>query len=252
MTKVIGFYLHGFLSSGNSSKGQWFKAQVKQQLNDPSSHQLDPKKAAETDAQFVEWLTPTYSIADVDNTVADIEYALQQAIGDCEVKNQIDGDYKLLLLGSSMGGFYAQYFAHKYNLPYVMINPALNPEKVFSEHLGVHTNPSTAEQVEITPFYIEQLLKYKISQPNKQLASLLFLDLDDEVIDVDFALKQYPKTIDVTGVATDIEEIKTLESLWQERELNIKQSIVFSGGDHSFVHTKQAWYFINAFLKDCC
>jgi len=210
MPKFCGFYLHGFLSSGKSSKGQWFANQVKQ------------KNYAEEELGFVTWLTPSYPIATVSQTVKKIEDELLALLDDKSCEG------RLILIGSSMGGFYVQYLGHKYHLPYIMINPALNPEAVFIDHMGEHTNPATGEKVLINQSYIDELLKYKIDNPDASIASMMLLDVDDEVIDVNFALKQYP--VDRAGNQSN-------------------KTVIFSGGDHSFIHLEEAWKEIQSFAS---
>ena len=106
-----------------------------------------------------------------------------------------------------------------------MINPALNPEKVFRENLGEHTNPATGEKVLINEAYIADLLKYKKDELDQSVPGLLLIDSDDEVIDVDYAINQY------TGVGEP------------------SKMVVYSGGDHRFIHTQEAWQEIKDFLK---
>ncbi len=209
MAAFIGFYLHGFLSSGNSEKGQWFKRKVEE---NPHS---------ETINYFSDWLTPTYPIGSVKQTVLMIEELLLNS-------NQQQPEKPIVLLGSSMGGFYAQYFGQKYRLPYIMINPALNPEQVFSENMGEHLNPATGEKVVIDQGYIDQLLEYKVEIPDYRIPALLLIDTDDEVIDVDYALDHY-----------------TAEKLINP----CSKRLVFSGGDHRFIHLEEAWQAINSFIN---
>lgn len=205
MPQYIGLYLHGFLSSGQSQKGQWFKSQLR------GSFQANKK------SNFKDWLTPTYPIGQVSNSIEKIEG---------ELTDLLEQKEKIVLLGSSMGGFYAQYFGQKYGLPYVMINPALNPEKVFNENLGVHENPATGETVNITKDYIDQLMAFKCDNLDSSIHSLMLIDQDDEVIDVSYALKQYP-----------------------QGSHKHSDTVVYSGGDHSFIHLNEAWTEINCFVK---
>ena len=210
MPKFCGFYLHGFLSSGKSSKGQWFAEQVRQ------------NSSCAEEAGFITWLTPTYPIATVSQTVKTIEDELLGLLGDINCEDRV------ILIGSSMGGFYVQYLGHKYHLPYIMINPALNPEAVFIDHMGEHINPATGEKVVINQSYIDDLLKYEIDNPDVSIASMMLLDIDDEVIDVDFALKHYP--VNRTGNQAN-------------------KTVIYSGGDHSFIHLEEAWEDIQVFAS---
>ncbi|WEJ61538.1 YqiA/YcfP family alpha/beta fold hydrolase [Thiomicrorhabdus lithotrophica] len=207
MQAYIGLYLHGFLSSGKSEKGQWLKATVKQQNFD------------EDNPAFNELFTPTYPINSPKASVHEIESVLKKMLD--------DQNTKIVLLGSSMGGYYAQYLGQKYQLPYIMINPALNPTPIFNENLGCHTNPATQEDFCIDLAYIKELQTYDVVQLNKDVPALLLIDTDDEVIDVSFALKRYKAD------SSDCHFI----------------TVKYSGGDHRFTHMQQAWLEINKFLN---
>ena len=207
MHGYIGLYLHGFLSSGNSEKGQWLKETVNQQNLDKNNPVIK------------ELLTPTYPIKSPYASVEKIESLLKEILKD-QTK-------KVVLLGSSMGGYYAQCLGQKYQLPYIMINPALNPTPIFNESLGCHTNPATQEDFCIDQTYIQELQGFDIEQLNAKIPALLLIDTDDEVIDVDYALKRYEAGANGS------------------RFLTVK----YSGGDHRFIHMQQAWSEINTFLN---
>jgi len=206
-------YLHGFLSSGQSLKGQWFKEKVRE------SRTFSEKKAEENPL-ITKWLTPTYPIQTVSRTLTSIEAELQRCFQD----KQTDW----ILAGSSMGGFYAQHFAHTYRLPFIMINPALNPEFVFKDHFGDHINPATQEPVSIDQAYVAELNNYVVSTPDRKVSSLLLLDTDDEIIDVNYVLQQYGEQC---GQLSKTSRAK-----------------IFCGGDHSFIHLDNAWDEIRQFL----
>lgn len=80
-------YLHGFASSGNSFKGEFLKSVYNAITPDLTSH---PK----TDIEIIEEL----------------------------LKKNNDP----LLVGSSLGGFYSEYFSRKYNLRALYINPLVD------------------------------------------------------------------------------------------------------------------------------
>jgi len=205
MNGCIGVYLHGFLSSDKSEKGQWLLKKNAQENTASKSNVFD------------EFITVGYPNKSVKESIQVI---------DSEIKNQLHKDKKLVLLGSSLGGFYAQYFAQLYHLPYIMINPALNSLPVFKANMGLHINPTTGEEVCIDAEYINNLKKYDVSHPDESIPALLLIDTDDEVIDVNFAIQRY-----------------------QKREVNhyFKHKI-YSGGDHRFIHLEDAWYQIKQFV----
>lgn len=51
-----------------------------------------------------------------------------------------------ILIGSSLGGFWAYQFAKKYSLRCVLLNPCMNPEVTLKPDIGLVTNMYTGEQ----------------------------------------------------------------------------------------------------------
>ncbi|WP_040724987.1 YqiA/YcfP family alpha/beta fold hydrolase [Thiomicrorhabdus sp. Kp2] len=211
MKECIGVYLHGFLSSGQSEKGQW----LTQKNTQDSFLGKSPL--------FTKFITVTYPIKSVHESLKVIESIL------AKYKDRLD---KIVMLGSSMGGFYAQYLGQKYQLPYIMINPALNPVPVFSENIGLHTNPSTGEVVLIDNAYIADIQSYDVKTLDKNIPALLLIDTDDEVIDVDFAIQHYQDSAAVKRVNSRFEVV------------------IYSGGDHRFIHMEDAWLKIKQFIEN--
>ena len=189
-------YIHGFMSSEQSAKAQELA----------SYFRLSDK---------VDFVTITYPQNDVKKSVTFIENWIINA--------QKKG--KVALIGSSLGGFYAQYFGQKYQLPYCMINPALNAD-LFYEHLGDHTNPHTNEKVCVNQTYIETLIELNPTTLKFNSPVLLLMDQEDGVIDVDYAKKLY-------------RPVENLEKLMVK---------VFEGGNHDFVHLEESYPLIEKWL----
>ncbi len=212
MQSVICLYLHGFLSSANSQKGRWLVQQVQmenRQTQQASEVLLEPA--------FKEIITLTYPISSPDESVQKVEALLQELL--------TQKNHSIVLMGSSMGGYYAQFLGQKYRLPYIMINPALNPKPIFLQYLGASSNPSTGEKFIIDETYIQQLESYDVTRLDKSIPALLLLDEGDEVIDVATALMKYQ---DKSDLKTEIQ--------------------VFKGGDHAFQHLTEAWPLIKTFI----
>ena len=50
-----------------------------------------------------------------------------------------------LLVGSSLGGYYATWLARQYGLKALLINPAVSPHRMFDGYLGTQTNHYSGE-----------------------------------------------------------------------------------------------------------
>jgi len=175
-------YIHGFISSAQSLKAQVIRQWAGQ--NNYCFH------------------CPTYPQYSAAKSVAELRHILDAHRAD---------QSSWMIIGSSLGGFYAQFLAHKYSYPYVMINPALDPFSLFERYQGEHQNPQTQEQVLINPEYLTQLANYEIQVPDPRLVSLLLMDEKDEVIDVAFAKQKY------SG-------------------LPLNRTRIYSEGNHDFTH----------------
>ena len=79
------------------------------------------------------------------------------------LREMIDSEDDMsLLIGTSLGGFYAYYLAYKYHsedkiLPAVIINPSLQPWKTLKPVLGSFNNLVTGEPFEWKQEYLDQM-----------------------------------------------------------------------------------------------
>jgi len=98
----------------------------------------------------------------------------------------------VVLMGSSMGGFYASYFSQKHDLPAVLINPVVHANALFDSFLGkVLENVYTAETYKIEKkdlLCLKKMIHDGLSRPD-----LLFncLETGDEVLDYRIAQTYY-------------------------------------------------------------
>lgn len=111
----------------------------------------------------------------------------------------------IYLMGSSLGGYYAIYLAKEYNLPAILINPAINPTNTLDEKVGFNTNYFDKSKFETTKQHMDSLKKYEVKDIDEKLYFLLSKK-GDEVLD------------------------------YKEAEIKFKnsKSIIEDGGDHSF------------------
>ena len=128
----------------------------------------------------------------------------------------------LRIIGSSLGGYYAQYFGsvHK-NAKIVLINPALEPQKTLKTQIGFNVNMVTGEPFVFSQQDYETLVNYDVDAEQLRNRCLLLVDEADEVIDCRHAIRKY-------------ENLATIK--------------VFPGGSHSFEHLQEAEKLIINFL----
>jgi len=174
-------YLHGFNSSPQSKKaletGRWMK------LNTPDIEFCCPQ------------LSP-YASEAMDTLKALVGAYLPEPV---------------YLVGSSMGGFFATCLVEQYNLPAVLINPAVNPSSGLHSWLGENRNFITGERWFFEPQHIEQYRDLNPQQIKCQKNYKILLQTGDEVLDYRHAQERYK------GCAIETEV----------------------GGDHSFVDYQQ-------------
>lgn len=148
-------YLHGFNSGGTSAKATW----LRQHLPDISV------------------LSPTYP--------AHVADAAPKSIRDyiARVRREHPQDKKLLLVGSSMGGFWARYLAAELGAGMALINPAMHPEIDLLRVVGTNKNEATGEEYVLTAEQVKALGRYKLAKCDPNVPTLVLLDEADEVID---------------------------------------------------------------------
>jgi len=97
-----------------------------------------------------------------------------------------------LVVGSSLGGFYATWLSEQYGIKAALINPAVAPcERLSKSFLGWHKNFYTGESYEFTREYAEALRKIRLASISHPENFLLFLQTGDEELDYRLALDLY-------------------------------------------------------------
>jgi hypothetical protein len=154
------FYLHGFNSSGQSAKGRY----LAEQFADISFHR------------------PSYPPVP-DEAITYLANYLEQRI---QVKQST------MIIGSSLGGYYAQYLSRQFQSCVVMINPALNPAVTLTPYIGLQQNYYTNEEYYFGEAELTRLLQYDVANPClTPVPTLLLLDEADEIIDYRHAYELY-------------------------------------------------------------
>ncbi|WP_051206532.1 YqiA/YcfP family alpha/beta fold hydrolase [Oceanospirillum maris] len=183
-------YIHGFNSSPGSFKALQLKAFVEQNKLDLQYHapMLShwPEQAMETLEDLLE------SIKACDQHTGKIT--------------------RILLVGSSLGGFYSTYLMARYpGLKAVLINPAVYPQELLPAYLGLNENLYTGEQYQLTQDHMQQLRRLHMAEPACTQNIKVLLQSDDEVLDYHRA-----------------------ENYYRQAEV-----VVIEGGDHGFQNFEQ-------------
>ena len=97
----------------------------------------------------------------------------------------------IFLVGSSMGGFFATCLAEQYNLPAVLINPAVNPGSGLHSWLGENKNFVTGERWVFEPEHIEEYVRLNPEKIERKQNYKLLLQTGDEVLDYRLAKDCY-------------------------------------------------------------
>ncbi|MEJ7137777.1 YqiA/YcfP family alpha/beta fold hydrolase [Amphibiibacter pelophylacis] len=123
-------YLHGFRSSPLSAKARFVRERLAQ------------------DAPATQWLCPQLPASPA------AAMALILELTACWPR----GDGGTLVMGSSLGGFYAVQAAHALQARAVLLNPAVSPERDLARHLGLQTQwHDPAQRLDFRPEFLPEL-----------------------------------------------------------------------------------------------
>lgn len=124
-----------------------------------------------------------------------------------------------LLIGSSLGGYYASYLAEKYGMKAVLINPSTQPWKTLAPYVGWHKRYCDGEPFELKVSDLDALKTLQIHPKKGQY--LLLLQTGDEVLD-------YTKA----------------QSLYNKHKIIVEQ-----GGNHRFENVNEYLFMIENFME---
>ena len=138
-------YIHGFASCGDSNKTKLLRE------------------------NFPKVLCPDVPV-DPDEAIA----FLQKLV----VANNVS-----LIIGSSLGGFYAAYLAEKFEIKAVLLNPSTQPFLTLAPYVGTNEFFCSGEKFEWTKEHVTKLWAYAISKNSIKAPVLVLLQKGDEVLD---------------------------------------------------------------------
>ncbi|MEJ2898368.1 YqiA/YcfP family alpha/beta fold hydrolase [Acinetobacter sp. NS-4] len=152
-------YLHGFKSSALSIKGQQIKSYC-QQLNHVQVH------------------------------LPDLNFPPEQTLA--YVAAMIENLDQVVLVGSSLGGFYATQLVAKYGVPAVLINPAMRPWQLFRDLFGSDQIPYVVNaEWTLDHTHLDQLEQMAVPFVQDADKILVLLQQGDEVLDYREAQRYY-------------------------------------------------------------
>ena len=138
---------------------------------------------------------------------------------------QQPSDTQWLIIGSSLGGYFASYLTEKYQCLAVLVNPAIKPYELLADYMGEQVNPYTQEVYHVTPAHMKQLQMLEQSKPTpdceKKNNYLVMVQTADEVLNYQQAVEKYQYC----------------------------QLVVEVGGDHSFINFDKQLPKIAQFFK---
>lgn len=167
-------YLHGFNSGGQSQKATWLRAQ------------LAPAPV----------FAPTYPAHRANEALRVLRKFIRR------LRRENPQSRKLMLIGSSLGGFWAQRLAPEFGARIVLINPSMRPDETLARHTGRYRNEATGEETVLTAQDVRALKAHRVEPCNPAVPTLLLLDAQDEVLDyriAEAALRGCGKTIVYPG-----------------------------------------------------
>ena len=96
-----------------------------------------------------------------------------------------------VLVGSSLGGYYATHLAERHGLKALLINPAVTPHRRFDGYLGLQTNLYTGETWELTRDHVTALAELEVPAPQDAERYQVWLQTGDETLDYRDAVAFY-------------------------------------------------------------
>lgn len=150
-------YLHGFNSSSRSVKAQQLRQHFQQ---------------AGRESEF---LCP-----DLPHRPAQAIQLLDDMLD--ELLAQHD-QQEVLLMGSSLGGWYATVLAERHNVRAVLLNPAVRPHRLLEVALGEQTNYSNGQRYTFTREHLDELVALDLTALQHPERLLVLLETGDQTLD---------------------------------------------------------------------
>lgn len=86
-----------------------------------------------------------------------------------------------LIIGHSLGGFWANYFGRLYSLPVILLNPSLEPHKTLKKYVEYAVKGIWVKSEDVLYSYAKYETQYPLTQPNPA-GKWVFVANDDEIL----------------------------------------------------------------------
>jgi predicted esterase YcpF (UPF0227 family) len=156
MTTTLLVYLHGFRSSPNSSKAVMTREAV---------------RALSSSTHTYEWHCPQL-LASPKESMAMVIQHIDQSHAD-----------RIVIMGSSLGGFYTNYLAEKYRCSGIALNPAVYAARELEPHVGMMTAYDSDEPFDFKAEYIDELRALQVNTISDPQRYFLMAAKGDELLD---------------------------------------------------------------------
>jgi predicted esterase YcpF (UPF0227 family) len=156
MRTTLLVYLHGFRSSPNSSKAVMTGEAV---------------RALTTPDNVYEWYCPQL-LASPKESIDMVVKHIDQSKAD-----------RIVIIGSSLGGFYTNYLAEKYQCKGIVLNPAVYAARELEPHVGMMTAYDSEEPFDFKPEYIDELRALQVEHITNPEQYFLIAAKGDELLD---------------------------------------------------------------------
>lgn len=123
----------------------------------------------------------------------DLSYIPDEAVTQISaLLEKFDDLSNVVLVGASLGAFYAAYFSKTYGIKCLLVNPSVDPLISCRKYLGENKNFKTGEKYEFTTEHLEMLKKYYTApEAPPHVPTIVLVNADDEVLDASRAIDHY-------------------------------------------------------------
>lgn len=99
---------------------------------------------------------------------------------------------RMIIIGSSLGGFYTNYLAEKYQCKGIALNPAVYAARELEPHVGMMTAYDSEEPFDFKAEYIDQLRDLQVNLISDPSRYFLIAAKGDELLDWKEMVAFYP------------------------------------------------------------